>query len=96
MIFIVGETYNKTDDLNKYFSLNGKVVFIPSSNFAINGSDVLSLNLLKIKEFIKTDKSERSYNEFGKINFQHPIFQNLFENQTHSLPFEKHGPKRCR
>lgn len=82
MIFIVGETYNKTDDLNKYFSSNGKVVFIPSSNFAINGSDVLSLNLLKIKEFIKTDKSERSYNEFGKINFQHPIFQNLFENQT--------------
>ncbi|MCB0751019.1 MAG: hypothetical protein KDC52_06060, partial [Ignavibacteriae bacterium] len=83
VIFIVGETYNKTDDLNKYFSSNGKVVFIPSSNFAINGSDVLSLNLLKIKEFIKTDKSERSYNEFGKINFQHPIFQNLFENQTH-------------
>ena len=40
------------------------------------------MDCLKSKDIINSKPSQGNYAEFGKIDFEHPIFQNLFEKQT--------------
>jgi ABC-type antimicrobial peptide transport system permease subunit len=59
----------------------GKLLFIPPSDINENELESLggSFNLPTVERIIKTDPNEGNYLEFGRIEFQHPIFVSLFE-----------------
>ena len=80
IILMSGEINNSNKILN-YLNNGGNLVFIPPNNIT---SSKLS-NLKKIINLpsytdIVSSSTDKDYLEFGKINFNHPIFMSLFEN----------------
>jgi Aerotolerance regulator N-terminal len=81
IVFLVSSKINQTDDISKYLTHGGKLLYIPPSSINQNELAVLSnfINLPPSETIISTNPSKNNYTEFGKIDRQHPIFLNLFE-----------------
>jgi hypothetical protein len=84
LIFYVGTKVNKSLDIANYLIEGGGLIFIPPKSVSENSLVELSkiIGLPKVKDIINSKPSQGNYAEFGKIDFEHPIFQNLFEKQT--------------
>ncbi len=82
VIFSVSN-YSDTN-LNSYITNGGKIIFIPPTNINTDSLTSLSstMGLPTIKDIIQTKIEENNYNEIDKINWEHPIFINLFDNSS--------------
>jgi len=84
VIFLVSSKVDQLVEVEKYLRQGGKLLFIPPSNIGLNELVALRevIYLPKVESIIKTNPAEGNYTEFDKIDFDHPIFTNLFENRT--------------
>jgi hypothetical protein len=82
IIILVTSQAEKISGLSEYMTEGGKLLFIPPSNINENGLEKLreSIKLPSVISIINTN--DENYSEFGKIDFQHPIFISLFDNST--------------
>jgi hypothetical protein len=84
LIFYMGTSVNKSLEIENYLEQGGKLIFISPKSVNENSLVELSkiIKLPKVKSIINTKPNQGSYAEFGDIDFEHPIFQNLFERET--------------
>ena len=84
LIFYIGTSVNKSLEIENYLEQGGRLIFIAPKSVNENSLVELSkiINLPKVNNIINTKPNQGSYAEFGDINFEHPIFQNLFERET--------------
>jgi hypothetical protein len=84
LIFYMGTSVNKSLEIENYLEQGGKLIFI--SPKSVNENSLVELikiiKLPKVKSIINSKPNQGSYAEFGDIDFEHPIFQNLFERET--------------
>lgn len=84
LIFYVSSNTNESLDIRNYLNQGGNLFFIPPSSISEN--ELIRLNKLiglpNVNRIIKTNVNEQNYLEFGDIDFEHPIFLTLFENNT--------------
>ena len=97
VIFLI--TTNKTivEKVKTKIKAGGKLVLIPSAKSTLNDFNILSeeLKYPHVNSILQTTKTGNNYAEFGVINFNHPLFQNLFEiknkNRIESPKFFKYA-----
>lgn len=84
LIFYMGTSVNKSLEIENYLEQGGKLIFISPKSVNENSLVELSkiIKLPKVKSIINSKPNQGSYAEFGDIDFEHPIFQNLFERET--------------
>lgn len=84
LIFYMGRSVNKSLEIENYLEQGGKLIFISPKSVNENSLVELSkiIKLPKVKSIINSKPNQGSYAEFGDIDFEHPIFQNLFERET--------------
>ena len=84
LVVLVASQTENISDLSEYLAEGGKLVFIPPSNINEKGLAKLeeSIKLPSFRSIISTGPNDENYSEFGKIDFQHPIFISLFENNV--------------
>jgi hypothetical protein len=84
LIFYVSSYTNESLDIRNYLNQGGNLFFIPPSSISEN--ELIKLNKLiglpNVNRIIKTNVNEQNYLEFGEIDFEHPIFLTLFENNA--------------
>lgn len=81
LIVLMSGELNNTNKILGYLNNGGNLVFIPPNN--ITNSELSKIkNVINLPAYtsIVTSSTNRNYLEFGKINFNHPIFMSLFEN----------------
>lgn len=83
-IFLVGtRNFNSSNRLNQYFERGGTIIVFPGTSDANDNYP----NIPQIKSFFKNlnfvDKSNNKNEllKFGKVNIDHPLFTDLFENK---------------
>ncbi len=79
ILFVIGsENINDYKKLKKYISEKGSLILMPGSKSNLGNFKKLcaELSINPPTSFIKG--SAKSVNQFDKIDFKHPVFQNLF------------------
>ena len=81
VLFLLSTNIAVIKEVQKSVAIGGKLVIIPPTKTNINDLQPLSSKLKYpiAKKIIQTNKKGNDYAEFDKINFEHPIFQNLFD-----------------
>lgn len=80
IIFIPSKTFTNLNRLQKYIEAGGSLILFPGSS--INATSFQNiLSGLKIAANVKASGKKytnKNYLSFDKINFEHPVFKNLF------------------
>ncbi len=81
VIFLAGIKKSVLTKLKKSVAAGKNLVIIPSKNITKQNLQLLSKELKYpiTERIIQTDKNKNDYLEFDYINFNHPVFQNLFQ-----------------
>lgn len=84
LIIYISTNVNKSLNIENFLAQGGRLIFIPPKSVNENSLIEISkkIGLPKAKKIITTKPIESNYSEFGEIDFEHPIFQNLFERKT--------------
>lgn len=84
IIFLVSSKINSQINFDNYLSKGGSLIFIPPSSINKNEIEDLTskFNFLNDAEIITTSGNANNYLDFGSIDYKHPIFKNLFENNA--------------
>ncbi len=88
-VFLVGTNdVNTNTKLSEYINQGGRVVLMPGSR---NNSFQDYAKLLDISDYSSTEvlSDPGQYNSFDKIDYEHPLFQNLFEDATNEIESPK-------
>jgi len=89
-VFLIGLNNNiNTERLSNYVGNGGRLIIMPSSNQSYDAFFSV-LNSFGISDYgVKQTISDiNQYNSFEDVNYEHPLFQNLFEEKEKNPKFE--------
>jgi hypothetical protein len=86
LVLIGSELYKHSKILKDFVSAGGTILLFPKSNVSLSNMNKLTRPLLlpRIKGIVKLD-DDSSFNEFEKIDYEHPIFNGLFEKKQQEI-----------
>jgi hypothetical protein len=79
-IIMAANDLNSAIDLRSYISNGGNFLFIPEEKIVLDQLISLQsiIGLPEAEKIISSDRDQLNYVEFGKVDFGHPLFVNLF------------------